>query len=285
MKKSNKIIALCLSFVLLFAAVGGTIAWLTDKDSKDNVFTIGSVDVDIIESQIHRQNPESGPLHTDDVDLTESQESNKYATSDYVKDEAILKDAENYATYLAQNGTNMVPGRIVKKMAYVKNTGKNDAYVRIRILVPSAANNDFVAVADGGIITNMWTAFATGYHGENKQEFVCAPEDADYVPEGTNRYTYPVITKEGATIDGIKYDVYTYTRIEPLAPGEMTYWNAWGYIGMSKDADEDSIQKAFVAGAFNVDGELNVLVQADAIQAEGFADYTAAWTAFDAKNN
>ena len=43
------------------------------------------------------------------------------------------------------------------------------------------------------------------------------------------------------------------------------------------------IQKAIDAGAITATGDtmsLNVLVEADAIQAEGFADAAAAWAAF-----
>ena len=43
-----------------------------------------------------------------------------------------------------------------KPTPYVINEGANDAYVRIRVMVPSAANGDFVAVKDGGVITNQW---------------------------------------------------------------------------------------------------------------------------------
>ena len=61
-------------------------------------------------------------------------------------DDEIKTDAETYATeYLAVKGENMVPGRGVAKCPYVVNTGANDAYIRIRVMVPSAANNDFVA--------------------------------------------------------------------------------------------------------------------------------------------
>ena len=65
----------------------------------------------------------------------------------------------------------------------------------------------------------------------------------------------------------------------------MTEWNVWNNIGIDKDADSADIQKAIDAGAITKDDNgtltLKVLVQADAIQAEGFADADAAWTAFD----
>ena len=67
----------------------------------------------------------------------------------------------------------------------------------------------------------------------------------------------------------------------------MTKWNVWNYIGIADEATSANIQKAINKGAILVseDGTMtvNVLVQADAIQAEGFTDATAAFAAFDAQ--
>ena len=91
------------------------------------------------------------------------------------------------------------------------------------------------------------------------------------------------IKKAAVTRDGVTYDVYTFVRNEPLKAGAMTEWNVWNFIGINKDATSADIQKAIDAGAITAtDGTmtLNVLVEADAIQAEGFADAAAAWAAF-----
>ena len=98
---------------------------------------------------------------------------------------------------------------------------------------------------------------------------------------------YPVIEKD-VEKDGVHYDVYTFTRTEPLKAGAMTEWNVWNFIGINKKATSADIQKAIAAGAITAaaDGTvtLNVLVEADAIQAEGFDNAAAAWTAFDHQN-
>ena len=63
----------------------------------------------------------------------------------------------------------------------------------------------------------------------------------------------------------------------------MTEWNVWNNIGINKDATSADIQKAIDAGAITATGDtmtLNVLVEADAIQSEGFANADAAWAAF-----
>lgn len=49
MKK--KLIALCLIIVMIaVAAIGGTLAYFTDSDAESNVFTMGSVEIDLSES-------------------------------------------------------------------------------------------------------------------------------------------------------------------------------------------------------------------------------------------
>ena len=56
----------------------------------------------------------------------------------------------------------------------------------------------------------------------------------------------------------------------------MTEWNVWNYIGIADEATSANIQKAVDKGAILVseDGTMtvNVLVQADAIQAEGLCE-------------
>ena len=275
MKK--KITALCLCVALLaVAVVGASLAYFTDTKSATNTFTVGNVKIDLIESRFHREgNDNSGD--TSIPDPTQTASGMTYVTGGHkaFTDAEIQADAGTYATdYLGVKGQNMVPGRRVAKCPYVVNTGANDAYIRIRVMVPSAANNDFIAVKDGGVITNQWcsTSFISG-------EFI------DEKGGGWNNA--PAIDKASVTKDGVTYDVYTFTRTEPLKAGAMTEWNVWNFIGIDKTATSADIQKAIDAGAIKVvetDGAktmtLNVLVEADAIQSEGFANAAEAWAAF-----
>jgi len=278
MKK--KLTALCLCVALLaVAVVGASLAYFTDTKSATNTFTVGNVKINLIESKFHREgNDNSGDTTIPDPTHKVTADDNmKYVTTGHTMftDDEIKADAETYMEdYLAVKGENMVPGRGVAKCPYVVNTGANDAYIRIRVMVPSAANNDFVAVKDGGVITNQWcsSSFSTG-------EFI------DKKGGGWNNA--PAIDKASVTKDGVTYDVYTFTRTEPLKAGAMTEWNVWNFIGINKTATSADVEKAIEAGAIKVvetDGAkvmtLNVLVEADAIQAEGFADAAAAWAAF-----
>ena len=272
MKKKITAIFLCVA-LLAIAIVGASLAYFTDTDKATNTFTVGNVKIDLIESRYHREgNDNSGDKTIPDPTNTAS--GMKYVTDGHkaFTDEEIKEDATTYQTdYLAVKGENMVPGRGVAKCPYVVNTGANDAYIRIRVMVPSAANNDFVAVKDGGVITNQWcsTAFINGEFIDKK---------------GGGWDNAPAIDKASVTKDGVTYDVYTFTRKEPLAAGAMTEWNVWNFIGINKTATSADIQKAVDAGAITATDDtltLNVLVEADAIQAEGFADAAAAWAKFN----
>ena len=279
MKKKLTAIFLCVALAAI-AIVGASLAYFTDTKSATNTFTVGNVKIDLIESKFHREgNDNSGDTTIPDpTHKVTADDGMKYVTTGHTMftDAEIKADAETYQNdYLAVKGANMVPGRGVAKCPYVVNTGANDAYIRIRVMVPSAANNDFVAVKDGGVITNQWCSSCIG-----QGEFIDG--------KGGGWNNAPAIDKASVTKDGVTYDVYTFTRIKPLKAGAMTEWNVWNFIGIDKTATSADIQKAIDAGAIKVtetDGgaktmTLNVLVEADAIQAEGFASADAAWAAF-----
>ena len=273
MKK--KITALCLCVALLaVAVVGASLAYFTDTKSATNTFTVGNVKIDLIESRYHRQ----GSGSSGDTSIpapTQTANGMDYVAdgATIFTDEEIKADAANYSAYISERGKNMVPGKNIAKSPYVINTGANDAYIRIRVMIPSAANRDYVAVHDGGVITNVWcsTSMLSG-------EFV------NNTKSNNPQANEPYIEKAAVTKDNVTYDVYTFIRVKPLAAGAMTEWNVWNNIGIDKDATSEDIQKAINNHAItvNADGTMtfNVLVEADAIQAEGFADAAAAWAAF-----
>ena len=273
MKKKITAIFLCVA-LLAIAIVGASLAYFTDTKTATNTFTVGNVKIDLIESQYHREgNDNSGDTTIPDpTHKVTADDGMKYVATGHTMftDDEIKADAETYQTdYLAVKGQNMVPGRGVAKCPYVVNVGANDAFIRIRVMVPSAANNDFVAVKDGGVITNQWCSSCIG-----QGEFIDG--------KGGGWNNAPAIERN-VDKGGVKYDVYTFTRKEPLKAGAMTEWNVWNNIGINKDATSADIQKAIDAGAITASGDtmtLNVLVEADAIQAEGFANAAAAWAAF-----
>ena len=253
MKK--KIVAICLCLVLAaVAVVGASLAYFTDKDAKTNTFTVGSVKIELLESSLHRENAGIANGKTSTSELWSNVEkegtgnTSKYKAGDsFYTDEQIKEDAANYTCDKVQ----LMPGKSYHKMPYVLNTGKNDAYIRIRVMIP--------ADLDTAILnSSMYTTTAM-----NNGEFTYAYDNSGSVER-----------------DGVKYNVYTFTRIDPLAAGEMTYWNVWGTIHMDSDVTSEEAETLL---AHYEDGVFPVLVEADAIQAEGFANATAAFAAFDAQ--
>ena len=271
MKK--KVTALCLCVALLaVAVVGASLAYFTDTKSATNTFTVGNVKIDLIESQFHREgNDNSGDTSIPDpTHKVVADDGMKYVTTGHTMftNDEIKADAAQYSDYIGKHGSNMVPGRNFAKCPYVINTGANDAYIRIRVMIPHDGDVD-----NGGIINAMFCSTATS-SGEFQQ--------------GANGENWPVVEANGYTDkNGLKYDVYTFTRTEPLKAGAMTEWNVWNFVGIGKNVTNADIEKAIEKGVITTTEtgalSLNVLVQADAIQAEGFANATAAFAAFDAQ--
>ena len=275
MKKKITAIFLCVALVAI-AVVGASLAYFTDTKSATNTFTVGNVKIDLIESRYHRQGS-GGSGDTSIPAPTQTASGMQYVTdgATIFTDDEIRTDAANYSAYIGERGKNMVPGKNIAKCPYVINTGDNDAYVRIRVMIPSDANRDYWQARSGGVIESQFctTAITSGEFMHNDKTTYNPFIDASgrgYVDE-----------------NGVKYDVYTFIRTEPLKSGEMTEWNVWNYIGIADEATSANIQKAIKKGAIleAEDGTLtvNVLVQADAIQAEGFANAKAAFAAFDAQ--
>ena len=271
MKKKLLVLGLCVALAAI-AIAGASLAYFTDTKSATNTFTVGNVKIDLIESKFHREgNDNSGDTSIPDpTHKVVADDGMKYVTTGHTMftDAEIKADAAKYSDYIGEKGQNMVPGRNFAKCPYVVNTGANDAYVRIRVMIPHDGDVD-----NGGIINAMFCSTAT---------------DSGEFQHGAKGEIWPVVEMNGYTDDkGLKYDVYTFTRNEPLKAGAMTEWNVWNFVGIGKNVTSADIEKAIKNGvitkADNGVLSLNVLVQADAIQAEGFADAAAAWTAFAAQ--
>lgn len=276
MKKKLVTGALLLAFGAV-AVTGGTLAYFTDTDKEENVFTVGNVQIDLIESQYHRVNAGKGYtteaepiiggyLWASGVDLQGNLE-NTPSRADaawsgaFFSDEQILNDAKTYKNengYFETNATNMVPGDNVRKNPYVVNTGSNDAYVRINAYIPVK----LFTVLDQGPSYWVSTALTSG----------------DMYSAAVDKYNANGYKAEGA-VEVVKYneeDCYKFDfRYEDkLAPGAVTFWSAWGNIAIDRYATEAELAdiKSF-----------NVYFDAEAIQAEGFASAADAFAAYDAQ--
>lgn len=255
MKKKILALSMCIALAAI-AIVGASLAYFTDTKSATNTFTVGNVKIELLESSLHRENAGVANGATSDSELwSDVAKEGIGNTSKYKAGDTFYTDAQieaNAAQYSCEN-IKLNPGQSYHKMPYVKNIGANDAYIRIRVMIPAELDT---AVLN----SSMYTTTAL-----NNKEFTMA-----YDNSGVDR-------------DGLKYNVYTFTRIDTLAPNELTYWNVWGTIHMDADVTNEEIETLFGEGKTFADGTFPVLVEADAIQADGFADATTAFAAFDAE--
>ena len=159
MKKKLTVIFLCVALAAI-AIVGASLAYFTDTKSVTNTFTVGKVKIDLIESKFHREgNDNSGDTSIPDpTHKVTADDGMKYVTTGHTMftDDEIKADAEKYSEYIGERGKNMVPSRNFAKCPYVVNTGANDAYVRIRVMIPHDGDVD-----NGGIINAMFCSSAT----------------------------------------------------------------------------------------------------------------------------
>lgn len=273
----KKFLAVALVAILaITAAVGASLAYLKDTKTVTNTFTIGNVKIELLESQYHRVNagrgnatgstePSTGGyLWAADVDMQGKPENTpNFVTSGevwnglYFSDAQIEADAREYKDgYFKDHAENMVPGRNVRKNPYVKNTGSNDAYIRVRVLIPVSLFD----VIDNG--PSYWTTTAMN--------------EGQVTSTAVNTYntTGPNAVKKVMRDDDIEYYEYDFTFTKAVKPGELTFWNVWGNIAINKDATAEQLASV---------ESFDVIFEADAIQADGFADAAAAFAAFDNK--
>lgn len=247
MKRKTILVAAIAVMLVAALVVGGTLAYFTDTKSADNTFTVGNVKIDLLESSLHRENAGIANGATSDSELWSdveklgSNNTSPYKAGDtFYTDEQIKANAREYKC----DNVMLNPGESYHKMPYVKNTGANDAYIRIRVMFP--------AELDTAVLNSSM-----------------------YTTSAISRGEFTMVKTENVEKDGKLYNVYTFTRTEALKPNEMTYWNVWGTVHMDSDVTNEEIANLLPNGAFNV------LVEADAIQADGFANATAAFAAFD----
>ena len=253
-KKKILVLALTIAMVAILA-VGGSLAYLTDTKTAKNTFTIGNVKIELLESSLHRENAGVANDATSTSELwSDVDKLGTGNTSPYKAGDTFYTDAQieaNAAEYTCEN-VKLNPGQSYHKMPYVKNTGANDAYIRIRVMIPADLDTSILN-------SSMYTSTAM-----INKEFTMAYDNSGTVER-----------------DGVKYNVYTFTRIDPLAPGALTYWNVWGTIHMDADATSEKLEALFGEGKPYANGKFPVLVEADAIQADTFANATEAFAAFD----
>jgi predicted ribosomally synthesized peptide with SipW-like signal peptide len=244
MKK--KITAISLTIALLaIAIVGASLAYFTDTDNETNTFTVGGVEIDLIEQQRGADGLEDFEQDKVLMPIVGSAQGDK--------DEYGMPVAANY----------------VDKIVTVENTDVSDAYVRAYFAIPSALDDGYETFnagmnvlhfdfgnkpAEGGGFTTTYGVEWIWKHGE-----------------AWNYYE--------TVIDGINYNVYFADYYQPLAAGETTERFVNGvYLDKSFDKKDDGYyafgeKLTLDAGLLDEEGKIVAIdcpVYAVAVQAAGF---------------
>lgn len=256
----RKIVSICLVAVIaLIAIAGASLAYFTDTDEATNTFAVGNVKIKLIEQQ-----------RNDTGTALEDFEQNKtlmpLVGDTSSKDKFGLTTAKNY----------------VDKVVTVKNTGNSDAYVRVLIAIPADLEGSTPA-------TNIihWDK-GDKFTLKGDYQFSVTPQPAN--PNYDTKCVYKNENKT-ATIDGIVYNIHSFTYTDALSSGKTTeYASLVGfYLDKNIDGYYDEENEKFVYTTKDANGNtiditydltqgVKIPVYAQAIQAAGFNSATEAFT-------
>lgn len=103
--------------LIVALGLGGTLAYMTDYEQKNNRFTVGSVDFNLYERNWDGELPDGS-----------------YATAP----DATSSDASSSNALGIEEAEDMYAGKVIRKDPAIKNNSKNDAYVRMSVRIPVA---------------------------------------------------------------------------------------------------------------------------------------------------
>lgn len=151
------------------------------------------------------------------------------------------------------------------KIISVKNTGANEAYVRVLMAVPSSLDN--IGSADGALHVNF------GNRVELSGNYTQAWGDK-WQENWHWDYSTDAVQIE---INGVKYNVYSYMFKDVLESGVQT---SAAIAGVYLDHNVQYKNGAYYLGETELEGFNGVVtmpVLAQAVQADGYSDYKAAF--------
>lgn len=262
----KKALLMGLSLVMVAAiAIFGTMAYFTDTDGAVNVMTVGNVQIELVEQQrTFDTSTASGSTVTTTTGLEDFEQNKELmpivGSAQGEKDQYGMPIAKNY----------------VDKIVRVENTGDNDAYVRVIIAVPAALEESTTAAGKNALHWNLGNRFdenGTGAYNSGDWKVAGNPYFADF----GNGVASNTAT---ATINGIEYNLYTYTRQNALASDELTAAVITGFY-LDDGVDFDGTNYTLDGQVINYDLSKGVIipVMAQAVQAAGFDTAEAAFTA------
>ena len=245
MKKKITAIFLCVALVAI-AVVGASLAYFTDTKAAKNTFTVGNVKIQLVEQQ---------------------------------KGENGLEDFDQNKTLVPGKSND---GNAVSKIATVKNTGKNDAWVWAELRIPKyLVSSEYPTnESKNALHWNSYGCFNVEYNSGNYWSLATTDGivDADHKVTDPNMvavedglwYDYQYVGTE--KIDDIEYVVIR-TKMQNTLPAGKTSlpFLAQVYMDWRVTTSEDGTQFILPAGdPISTDASWEIIVNAYAIQKEGF---------------
>ncbi len=268
MKKKTILVAAIAVMLVAALVVGGTLAYFTDKDNATNTFTVGNVDIQLIEQQ--RKLDADGNKTTELEAFQQNQHLYPIVGSAQGKDGDDQSNLDAIGVPVAKN--------YVDKIVTVKNTGSEAAYIRAYFAIPAAL--DSADPSKNVLHYNDGNRYLTAEENNNKPGWF-----------STAGYEWKwAETPFQATIDGIKYNVYYADFYQAVPAGETTYRFLTGvYLDKSFDMKDDGAyafgQKLTLDEGWDW-SKVSCPVFAVAVQAEGFGSASEAMdAAFGANYN
>lgn len=245
MKKKITAIFLCVALVAI-AIVGASLAYFTDTKSATNTFTVGNVKIELIEQQKGENGLEA-----------------------FNQDKTLVPGKSN-------------DGNAVSKIATVKNTGKNDAWVWAELRIPKyLVSSEYPSnESKNALHWNSYGCFNVEYNSGNYWSLATT----DGIVNADHKVTDPNMV---AVEDGLWYD-YQYVGTEKI--GDIEYvvirtkmqntlpagktslpFLAQVYMDWRVTTSEDGTKFILPAGdPISTDASWEIIVNAYAIQTEGF---------------
>ena len=250
MKKKILSIALVVAMIAIIAA--GSFAYFTDTDNKTNTFTVGNVDIELLEQQ---RNADSTKLVPFEQDKNLMPIVGSVQGEQEIVDGVKLPTAKNY----------------VDKIISIKNTGVSKAYVRVFVAVPTALQNGQTPNAP------RYDVLHWNFNGDS-----CAD----------GQWTDEIVVANPTVINGVEYKIYSRTYTTALAANETTATPAYIGFYLDKTVDKNANGEYTVDWGngpvvinYDLSKGVEIPVFAQAIQADGFASAEAAFAASGLPSN
>lgn len=258
----KRILAMAISVLLVVTlALSGTVAYFTDEEEELNIMTVGKINIDLLEDQRNREDNDSPADETPDT-LEPFEDGKNFMPvvgdpDGDPKDGWGLPQVEKVPNY-------------IDKIATVKNVGENPAWVRMLVAVPADLE------AQGVLHWQTGASFSKAGNGiwntEEQRKDETNPYRAEYItaelPSGYK------LEEQDFDIDGIRYNIYSFTRTTPLEVGETTAASIIGFYLDSKvdwddETDSYTINGQTITG-FDLNNDIVIPVFAQAVQSAGF---------------